>query len=198
MLEKWRNGAEWRSLASEWVQELARRYGKEKFRTRKGDAKEDVKEVCEEVLPLAIWMSTYTDVLTWSARFSPRGCRADAWLRSPSSSQKIPLQIVGAFDGFELAAQMRELNAQGRTTVVVKSGREIEEKHARQISQSIERKTAMGYASDFWLLVAIDDRFVPLSDLPRVIAQARGAAALSKFAQVHLVGVVSHETRRVR
>jgi len=198
LLEKWRGGAEWRSLASGWLQELVQRYGKEMFRTRKGDAKQDVKEVCEEVLPLAIWMTGYPDVLTWNAKFSPRGCRADAWLRPASSSQPIPLQIVGAFDGLELATQMRDLNDRGRTTTIVKSGKEIEEAHARLIKRSIERKTAKKYASDFWLLVAIDDCFVQLSDLPGAIAQAGDAAGRSGFAQVHLVGMVSRVARRVR
>jgi hypothetical protein len=72
-LEKWRKGADWQTLASKWLEELVQTHGKEKFRTRKGSAKEHVKELCEEVLPLAVWMANDPHALAWEAKFSPRG-----------------------------------------------------------------------------------------------------------------------------
>lgn len=143
-------------------------------------------------------MANDPHALAWEAKFSPRGSRADAWLRAPSSTLEIPLQIVGAFDGAEFAAQMKELNARGRTTTVVQSGSEFEEKQARLVVSCIAHKSAMQYPSDFWLLVAVDDLVIRLSDLSRLIVRASEAASRSKFAQVHLLGMMGRDTRRIR
>jgi hypothetical protein len=108
MLEEWRSGEAWRVLVSKWLKELADLHGKENFRTRKGSAKSDVKDVCEEVFPLSIWMDNYHAIRNWEARFTEPGSRADVLLRASSFSLEVPLQIVGAVDGVESAAQMSD------------------------------------------------------------------------------------------
>jgi hypothetical protein len=198
MLEKWRNGKEWHSAASAWLRELANLHGKENFRIRKGTANPDVKEIAEEVLPLGIWMDVYSKMAGWEACFSQRGSRADALLRETASSPRISLQIVGAFDGAELAAQMRELNAEGFSNTRVQSRSEIVEELTGLILDRINRKAAHEYPPDFWLLVAAEDRFTQLSTLPEVIAQAQAAASQTRFAQVHLIGMTGKEAFRLR
>ena len=196
-LEKWRIGGEWQAAASGWLEELAHLHGKENFRTRKGSANPDVKEICEEVLPLGIWMKSCGEMSGWEARFTQRGSVADALLRKSESSPMVSLQIVGAFDGAEMAAQMRELNAQGSSSVRVQAKSDISEKQTQLVTDRIRHKAALGYPKGFWLLVAIDDLFVRMSCLPEVIAHAREAGQQTEFAQVHLVGVNGKETIRV-
>lgn len=132
------------------------------------------------------------------AKFSPIGRLADAWLRAPASPLEIPLQIVCAFDGVEFAAQMKELNARGRTRTVVQSASEFEQKQARLVVSRIAKKSAMQYPSNFWLLVAVDDLVIRLGNLSGLIAQASEAASRSTFDQVHMVGLVGHDARRIR
>jgi len=110
----------------------------------------------------------------------------------------VPLQIVSAFDGIEFAAQMKELNERGRTSTIAGSASEIEQRQADLVVQSILRKAAKQYPSNFWLLVAVEDMFVPLSRLGRLAQQARRAAGQTNFERVYLVGMLSGDTCQIK
>jgi hypothetical protein len=173
-------------------------HGKELFRLRKGTAKEDVKEICEEVLPLANLL-TSSEFVSWQGKLSKRGNQADAWLRDDPNGPEIPVQIVGAFDGAEFAAEMRELNARGFTTGKARSKGEIEDIQASHVVCSSAKKNAKGYPATYWLLVGVEERFMRLSDMERLIKRAAVAASDTTFERVYLVGLDTEGTaRRVR
>ena len=188
-LEVWREGPEWRSLSSHWLEELAREHTKELFRLRKGPAKETVKGICEEVLPLANMLAFSEDLPGWQGKLSSRGSKADALIRAEDAGQEVPIQIVGAFNGQKFAAQMRELNALTYTRGEARSKSEIDTELTELVLTSIRKKSAKGYPLNYWLIVGVDDIVVPFMELERLVSEATRVASTSTFERVYLVGM---------
>jgi hypothetical protein len=97
----------------------------------------------------------------------------------------------GAFNGAEFAEQMSLLNAHGRTPMQVSSGIEIQDKQNGYVVNAIAKKTAKAYPRDYWLLVAVDDMFLPVQKLGLLTAQAAAAATSAGFQRVYVAGMNS-------
>ncbi len=190
-LRKWHTGAEWKLRTTAWLNELACKYGKENFRLRKGPGGPDIKVVCEELLPMANLLRDAPDLREWQGSLAAPGAKADAWLRASPEHPPQPVQIVGAFNGAEFAEQMKMLNADGRTPTQATSAVEIEGEHNAYVVKAIEKKKAKGYPPDYWLLVAIDDIFLPVEKLELLTAQAVAAATSAQFQRVYIAGMNS-------
>ena len=83
---------------------------------------------------------------------------------------------------------MKKLNAHGRTPTHTTSAVEIEGEQNEYVVKAIEKKKAKGYPPDFWLLVAIDDIFLPVEKLELLSAQAVAAATSAQFQRVYIAG----------
>ena len=196
-LEVWRTGTEWRHLHEHWMNELEKIHGRPAVRLRRRGTRH-AKELGDEVLPLAKWLSNNADVRNWEAKFCQIGSQADAFLRKPLSGRHHSLQIVTTLDGKLFAQQVHELNSKRRTSLITASGQENDDQLAEQTVQRIESKSSKGYPSDFWLLVAVEDAMRNLTKLSRTLSEAQVAAQRSPFTRVYLVGMFSDEPFRAR
>ena len=151
--------------------------------------KDAVKRFREEVMPTLRFAERQfagrSDLLV---KFPADNGPADALIRSPTSSEYVPIQVTCDWT-YEDERSLGIMHQQGWSPTRVFSIEEVSDLIAGRIAAK-----AAHSAKDTWLLVHINDERWPPEELQGVIAQAKVAAAGS-FAATFLVG--SSDEKRI-
>jgi hypothetical protein len=177
--------SEWLTWSRERLAELgATDEGKQYVRF----TKDAVKRLREEVMPTLRFAERQFAGRDLLVKFPADNGPADALIRSPTSSEYVPIQVTCDWT-YDDEKSLRIMQQQGWSPTCVFSIEEVSDLIAGRIAAKAGHS-----AKDAWLLVHINDERWPPDELQRVIAQAKAAAAGS-FAATFLVG--SSEEKRI-
>jgi hypothetical protein len=149
--------------------------------------KDAVKRLREEVMPTLRFAERQFAGRDLLVKFPADNGPADALIRSPTSSEYVPIQVTCDWT-YDDEKSLRIMQQQGWSPTCVFSIEEVSDLIAGRIAAKA------GHSAKDTLLVHINDERWPPDELQRVIAQAKAAAAGS-FAATFLVG--SSEEKRI-
>jgi hypothetical protein len=180
--------SEWLKWARETLAEQeATDEGKQYMRFNRSN-KDAAKPFREEVMPTLRFAERQFARRDLLVTFPVDDGPADALIRSPTSSDYVPIQVTCDWT-YEDEQDLRLMHQQGWSPMRVFSIEEV----SALIASRIAAKAAHS-SEDTWLLVHINDERWPPEELQGVIAQAK-AAAVGSFAATFLVG--SSDEKRI-